>query len=266
MAVAQWWKESAVQRLRELRRRCLSHQAARIFQLHQILAAMYCVNLWLIKTSVVLLYHRIFVVRWFRTACVALIVFMSLYTITFIAAGESVCSKKQFAAYFTNLSTGTHLPGTQSCKDYMLIWYTFTSTSMLTDFITVLLPMPLVRKLQTTRKRKMLLTLLFGIGLIPCIASIMRLVDLKGDLELNMAYKTALLDLWTGAESSIGCLCANLPTLTPLASRAAEFRWKDEHATSRVWLHVCGEEAEAEGGEEMACGKFSVGEYRFDEF
>ncbi|MCJ1456330.1 hypothetical protein MMC28_006691 [Mycoblastus sanguinarius] len=93
------------------------------------------------------------------------------------------------------------------------------------DFVILVLPLTMVWKLQLSIRRKVALTSSFLIGTLVCVASIMRLLAVaqvnkpqRGDSD----WKYARPLIWSNAETSIGIICACLPTLHPLLHAVSE--------------------------------------------
>jgi hypothetical protein len=64
------------------------------------------------------------------------------------------------------------------CIDKSSITFLNASLNIITDFIVIIVPIPLLWNLQIPRKQKMILMGLFGVGSIACITSIVRLKSL----------------------------------------------------------------------------------------
>lgn len=96
------------------------------------------------------------------------------------------------------------------------------SLSCAQDFLIMLLPVPLLWRLSTTKEQKMILTGIFLVAGFVCIVAIVRLVVLsrlnKADITWNYVNAT----VWTSCEAAMGVVSTCLPSLRPLWS----FVWK----------------------------------------
>lgn len=56
------------------------------------------------------------------------------------------------------------LPG--SCVDQLAVWYVMAGVNIVTDFAIFIIPLPVIKSLQLPTKQKMLLVVVFGLGLL----------------------------------------------------------------------------------------------------
>ncbi|MCJ1433539.1 hypothetical protein MMC27_002902 [Xylographa pallens] len=90
--------------------------------------------------------------------------------------------------------------------------------SLVSDFLILVMPMPLVWALHTSKQRKIGLSLVFLLGGCVCIISICRLFSLLQTNLDDITYTNIPPGLWSTAEGGIGVVSANLPSLRPLFS------------------------------------------------
>ncbi|KAK7981482.1 hypothetical protein PG988_003720 [Apiospora saccharicola] len=86
-----------------------------------------------------------------------------------------------------------------------------------TDFILILLPMPIVWRLEMKKSEKLVILGIFGIGSFTCVVSILRLTLLR--VTDDFSYSAAIIDCWTIGELSAACSCPSLMVLQPLMVR-----------------------------------------------
>ncbi|MCJ1262841.1 hypothetical protein MMC22_002711 [Lobaria immixta] len=80
------------------------------------------------------------------------------------------------------------------------------------DFIILLLPQGVIWKLQMPIRRKLGISAIFLIGLLACIASIMRLYYSIRVLQTgDDTYYLVIFGLWTHAEFTLAIICGSLP-------------------------------------------------------
>lgn len=116
----------------------------------------YDINVSLFKISILLLYRRVFSVPWLRVAVDINIAFITAFTITLVGKDVFACTpiRKQWMP---------ELPG--HCINVQATYYWASAVFLLTDLIILVLPQPLVWRLQISRKQKLGLTVVFCLGM-----------------------------------------------------------------------------------------------------
>lgn len=161
----------------------------------------------LVKCSILLLYLRLFsVVRWFRYSCWGLLTAVAMYCTASILVTIFQC-RPMIRAFDKDR------PGT--CIDTAKFWFANAGFSIATDFIVLLLPMPLVWKLGIPIVQKIALMAVFAIGIFATITSCLRVTTLdifakSPDNTYNVANV-----MWTIVEPNVAIVCACLPVLRP---------------------------------------------------
>ncbi|KAI1340312.1 hypothetical protein F5Y15DRAFT_54271 [Xylariaceae sp. FL0016] len=90
--------------------------------------------------------------------------------------------------------------------------------NIITDFIVLVLPLPVLLRLNLQKNQKWALVGVFSLGFLTCIISIMRrVVGLR--LTKDLTYSSVDVTVWSISEVTSGITCAALPTLKPLASK-----------------------------------------------
>ncbi|MCJ1315362.1 hypothetical protein MMC15_000679 [Xylographa vitiligo] len=92
------------------------------------------------------------------------------------------------------------------------------SINVISDFSILILPVPIIWRLQMSKKRKVGITAVFGIGLFACVTSILRLVysvELQGLPAGATAYQYDIdvIGVWSIAEIAVGIIVGCLPVL-----------------------------------------------------
>lgn len=126
-----------------------------VWKLRTVAEIFYCACMVCIKTSILCLYRRIFPQQWFRNALIAIGTFNLLWFIAafFIAILQCVPISAQW-----------DLDSSGYCIDYGDCLLVFGALTIATDLIILALPMPLVWRIQTSRKKKWLITVTFMLG------------------------------------------------------------------------------------------------------
>ncbi|KAL6720706.1 hypothetical protein ACLMJK_002631 [Lecanora helva] len=86
------------------------------------------------------------------------------------------------------------------------------------DGFVILMPLPLLWRLRTTRKQKGVLTGLFLCGGFVCVISIVRLIVLSRLSAYDVTWNYVNAAIWSAAEPSMSVIAACLPSLRPLAA------------------------------------------------
>ncbi|KAL8837395.1 MAG: hypothetical protein Q9176_005701 [Flavoplaca citrina] len=162
-----------------------------------------------VKTSLILLYYRIFgVVRWFRYLLAAMWAIVLQYFIVCLYVAVFEC--KPVAFYWDkSIANGT-------CIDQKRFYRWNGVANLLIDFLVWMLTLPLVWRLQLSLRQKLSLSFVLILGLLACIASIVRVVAFdQVELE-DITYTEVTVSIWTAIEQSIGIVCACLPNIRPL--------------------------------------------------
>jgi hypothetical protein len=108
------------------------------------------------KTSILLLYLRVFTRRWFTITCHLCIVFLALHGIAFILAVSFQC-KPVDSIWNPRITTG-------KCLNLTAIGVAGAILSIVEDFVILILPISEIFNLQMSQSKKWGLVLLFGIG------------------------------------------------------------------------------------------------------
>jgi hypothetical protein len=162
----------------------------------------------LVKCCILLLYLRLFhVITWFRFSCWALLAVVAMYCTASITVTIFQCRPLMRAFDKTNT------PGT--CIDTAKFWFANAGFSIATDVIILLLPMPLVWKLEAPRAQKIALMAVFAVGIFAVITSCLRVTTL--DLFATSPDNTFDIAnvMWTIVEPNVAIVCSCLPILRP---------------------------------------------------
>ena len=189
---------------------------------------MYNASLAFSKFSILLQYLRIFPGKNFRLVCYIMIAIVATYSSWAIVSGFVGCVP---VAKFWNKD----LPG--NCLSFEAVWFFNASMNIATDIALLVLPMPLLSKLQLPRTQKIALMGVFAMGLLVVVTSILRLSSLRevakspdtscmpsSPLRSTAQILTHRTDsnvaaaYWTAAECNVAIMCACLPFLRPIIS------------------------------------------------
>jgi hypothetical protein len=173
-----------------------------------IVGLFYSSAYYLIKISILLLYHRIFAIPWYQKLNGAVIALNICIMISmFLVSALSCLPVPGFWDYSIEAK----------CIDSIKFFYAQASINAVTDVIILLLPLPVLWRLLIDRKQKLLLSLLFMLGGATCVVSIIRVVLYLqyNPWDINWSYIPP--SIATDVEICLAVICANLPTYRPIA-------------------------------------------------
>ncbi|KAK8044191.1 hypothetical protein PG993_004215 [Apiospora rasikravindrae] len=170
----------------------------------------YHTNLLFIKLTLLLQYYRlVYLIDAYRTP------YMVIMAISVLWALISVCLLA-FSCYPIAAFWDKTIPNF-TCN--FATGLVATVGNIITDFVILLLPIPVVLQLNMGTPQKVATLCIFAVGSFACIVSILRLVLLPSALDVT--YTAAVTASWTLAELTAGLICPCLMTLGPLLRRVA---------------------------------------------
>jgi hypothetical protein len=116
----------------------------------------YYLSLTFIKISVLLQYLRIFTIRSFRIACWSILVLVALFSFWTFFGSIFLCTPVAFF-WDKTIKDG-------KCLNEYAVWFTNAGFNILTDFASILLPMPVLKNLKLPRRQKWALMVIFALG------------------------------------------------------------------------------------------------------
>ncbi|KAI0895215.1 hypothetical protein F4806DRAFT_92608 [Annulohypoxylon nitens] len=108
--------------------------------------------------------------------------------------------------------------GGGTCLDSNLLGWMNAIGNLVTDLIILLLPIPVVWRLNLKKERKWAVIAIFGLGFFTCVVSICRMVFFA-KLSADFSYDLVSVAAWGEAESASGLICSSLIALGPLIRR-----------------------------------------------
>ncbi|KAK4227147.1 putative CFEM domain-containing protein [Podospora fimiseda] len=172
---------------------------------------LYCVCRFLTRCSIILFYLRVFnsvnARRWLWGA----FGFNAFLLFPFMIGLMLQCRPLQ---YFWTRWDGEHSGTCSHSSTYAL---TFGIIDVVEDFLIIILPCPFIIRLQLSWQKKWPVAIMFSVGLITLVISILRVLALHNlNYSDNPTLDNGPLVLWSNLELSIGLICACVPTLYPL--------------------------------------------------
>ncbi|PHH83805.1 hypothetical protein CDD82_12 [Ophiocordyceps australis] len=185
-----------------------------------------------IKITFLLFYRRIFaqqdMVRLFIDLGIG---FVSCLSIVLLLVSVLACTPIQ-------RTWEESTPG--DCLNRMAIAYASAVSSAVTDFYVLLLPLPQIWRLNMDLGHKLRAMAVFGLGLLACIASLIRLgltTILHGD-GVDASWILAKWTVWATVEVNVGITCACLMLLPAFLSHVVP--QAANKAVSRLWGRALG--------------------------
>ncbi|CAG8907933.1 unnamed protein product [Penicillium egyptiacum] len=184
--------------------------------------AFYKLTMNMTKMSILMLYLRIFIQRWFRITCYLLLIIITSYMVAAFFASVFQCIPVARAWNKT-------IPG--SCINITTNWYANAGFSIATDIIILTLPMYPLYKSKIVFKRKIALMGVFAFGAFVAVTSILRMRTLDfSSTSPDITYDIAS-SIWTITEENVAITCACLPMMwMPLARLFPSF-FSIDHGT-----------------------------------
>ncbi|KAI4266001.1 MAG: hypothetical protein L6R38_009021 [Xanthoria sp. 2 TBL-2021] len=167
-----------------------------------------------IRISMLLLYLRIFPVPRFRQICWANIGLNAVVFATIVLATCLICTPITHS--FDKTSIGGHCGDLQAFERYPAVM------SLLADAVIVVLPMPMLWRLQMKLSKKIGISIVFGLGAIICILTLTRIFATAYYYTDNYTKSAALVAFITGLEPILGTINACLPFMPLVAKRVAQ--------------------------------------------
>ncbi|KAL8643562.1 MAG: hypothetical protein Q9226_008280, partial [Calogaya cf. arnoldii] len=191
---------------------------------------LYLVSNMSTKIAILLLYKALFgVKRSFRYLCYGMMAIVTSYCVIFFFVVAFNCNPVQ-KTWHTLTYRG---PG--RCLARTVIQFVIGGFNIATDFMILIMPMPIILHLKMDSKRRIGLLVIFGTGIIACASTIVREVILvhnlrdanlggprvvqnarNSDTSWNNVPYTLTSDHPSTVENDIGIICACLPSLAPL--------------------------------------------------
>ncbi|KAK2041702.1 integral membrane protein [Colletotrichum somersetense] len=167
---------------------------------------LYAWNLGWTKLSLMLMYYRIFHIPFFKRMTWFVIAFVFAWVICITFLFIFICVPVEKLWY-------PDLPG--HCINQVATWIANAASTIFTDLLILLLPLPQVWKLQLQKAEKIALTFAFGLGFFVVFTSAYRTSVLFTYTSSDPTYTLAPTVGWTAIEMSAGIVSACLPTLRP---------------------------------------------------
>lgn len=165
----------------------------------------------LAKVAILLFYLRLNPDRGFRTAVYISLILTISYVIALSLAILFAC---QPVARFWNPFLEGH------CLDARKLYLANAILNVIFDFVVLLVPVPMLRKLQVSTRQKLVIGALFSLGSVTCVVSVVRIyfqdsVLGEADLSWHIVTPTSLVFV----ECNLSIICGCVMVLRPFIRR-----------------------------------------------
>ncbi|KAI1134845.1 hypothetical protein F5Y05DRAFT_192585 [Hypoxylon sp. FL0543] len=148
-----------------------------IFLKHLIaIQVLWAVSLSLCRISIIHLFSKIFVVQSFIIAARLTYTLIILWALVAILSAFLIC--QPFAFNWDKLIAGG------SCGSAMVSWMVTGVLNLISDLVILIMPMPYLLRLELAWPKRLLLTASFGIGILTCVVSIVR-IETMATIDFN---------------------------------------------------------------------------------
>lgn len=184
-----------------------------------VVSVTYVLALSLIKISLLFLYLEIFRTRRFKISTYVVLACVSINNLTIFVISIFVC--KPIEAYWNQDIQG-------SCVNQQRLAYVNSSSALVQDVVLLVLPLMFIRNLQMQRSRKVAVGLMFAIGTMGCIATVMRIQSLSVlRLSMDPTWDHVAVTFWTEVELATSIICVSLPSIRVLITHMLPSRVKE---------------------------------------
>ncbi|CAG8956466.1 hypothetical protein HYFRA_00003851 [Hymenoscyphus fraxineus] len=168
----------------------------------------------LIKLSLLFFYRRVFtksVARTFNIVSWVVIFIVITWTVSFFFSLVFICGTDFDAYWQSTVIEKAH------CVDTSKLHNAFAISDVVTDFIIICLPMPMIWSLHLNTRRKLGLVAIFSMGALTIAASLMRMVvfiqatSVNYDPNADFEFICTAGLYWSMIEAGLGVLAACLP-------------------------------------------------------
>ncbi|KAJ5502343.1 hypothetical protein N7463_005217 [Penicillium fimorum] len=179
---------------------------------------LYGIGLSLVKTSMMVLYHKLFGTK----ASIRIAIYLTGAIVW--AWGLSIVLESFLICHPVAFNWNPTLPG-GGCGNRNAAFVVAGVLNMVTDFMVMILPIPYIWKLQLRVGRKIGLSVAFSLGLFVSAISMVRVVSLMNIDFNDLTYTLPIPLMWSVIEQQLALIAANLPLLRRVFSEVLPKGW-----------------------------------------
>ncbi|KAK3365498.1 hypothetical protein B0T24DRAFT_723232 [Lasiosphaeria ovina] len=109
----------------------------------------------------------------------------------------------------------------RKCFPFTDFLFANAAVSIATDLVLVAAPLPYFWSLNLPLRQRIVICVLFGVGFIAFVVSVVRIVSLRDMQGIDVTYYLVSPLNWTVIECSLGIICVSIPPMRPLFSKLA---------------------------------------------
>ncbi|OJD34866.1 uncharacterized protein BKCO1_20000118 [Diplodia corticola] len=172
----------------------------------------YLVDLLFVKLSILCFYCTICDQRWFRTVIYAMMGIVGSFTTAMIFVNAFECPKPSDA-----FTVEIIMAGLGSCRDLHSMYFAQAGFNIASDMVIMLIPVPLLARLQMPRSRRLALFGIFSVGFVAVLASILRVWTLSiWAKSSDVPYSGGPILIWSQIELNAAIVSASFPAMKAL--------------------------------------------------
>jgi len=188
-----------------------THEVERLSLYLYISICTYCASLGLTKLAILMQYRRVFQTPRFQIVNWVFIAIIIGFTLGTVGGAIFICTPVE-------KFWKTELEG--HCINKSASWLANAVMNIVTDLMIIILPMPVIRRLQLKPTQKYFLMGIFAFGAVVCVISVLRLHSLAiMARSTDPSYDNTTAASFSAVEAWVAIICACLPTLRPLLSQ-----------------------------------------------
>ncbi|PUU77817.1 hypothetical protein B9Z19DRAFT_1049650 [Tuber borchii] len=229
-----------------------------ILTLWYVYQLQYLITLFLIKASILSFYRRISRERSYQISVWIVGGIIVAYTVAMLIVNLFECPRDITRAWSPGFPTG--------CNDLSIVYYAMASFNIISDIVILFLPFPMLLRLQTKKRNRVALLLIFSCGSIAVIASIVRINALYQNKKAldrggDTSYLATYVLLWSQIEVNVAIITACAPAMKPFVSSVLQSARSTKPSYAQDGLGYTGSAAQG-GGRVMPLRSLGIRETR----
>ncbi|KAL4971925.1 hypothetical protein BDW66DRAFT_155210 [Aspergillus desertorum] len=186
-------------------------ETLKLFFIEEVL---YTICTALIKLSMLFLYLRLFPKALLRTAIFISLAITSLWALGSFLAQVFSCKP---ISYYWNQWDGEHVG---KCSSHNALLLAHSIINIFLDVLVIALPMPVLVRLHMSVEKRVGMCLMFAVGLVVTVISVLRLVETVGFNDTTNPTKDFVpVGVWSLLEIDVGIMCSCMPGIRALCKR-----------------------------------------------
>ncbi|KAL9134101.1 MAG: hypothetical protein Q9175_004718 [Cornicularia normoerica] len=169
----------------------------------------YAITIFMVKISILLMYRRIFDTEAFKTATWVVGTACVAWAIAAVLCLVLQCHP--FSGLWNPEDTFTN-----KCINLQAYYRAVASSNMALDVVILCMPLYMIWRLKLEASQKLMLSGIFALGGLGCVASLMRIITVNLIKGADLPYSLTTPYMWSQLEPTMAVVCACLTTYRPL--------------------------------------------------